>query len=87
MNRSVSYSKKAHLPQLLSLIEEFKASLMLFHVSISHSRLALFFWLTESLVVPKLNSSHSHCCQFSALLLNSPFFIILLCLCSPYKSE
>lgn len=41
---------------------------------LSHSCVALFLWLTESLVMPMLNLLGSHCCEFSALLLDSPFF-------------
>jgi len=41
---------------------------------LSQSRVAVFFRLAESLVIPKLNLLGSHCCQFSALLLDSLFF-------------
>lgn len=73
--QELSCSRKAHLPQFLPLTDKSEALLLLSHISISLSFTSCTVsWLTESLVVPKLNSSHSHCCQFSALLLKSPFF-------------
>lgn len=73
--QELSCPSAAHLPQLLSLIEELKASLLLFHLSISLSftscTVFLPHWVSS---VPKLNPSRSHCWQFSLHCWNLLFF-------------